>query len=667
MADVVSINPKDVDPVVSINPADVDPPSPSIMDPHPVQSGVRRIGRVVGALDPTNPANLPRVAPPAAGTATAIGAPLAGAAIGGAIGGPPGAVVGGLTGAAVGGFGAPYAEYATSKALGNHPAVPAFSDAVKGAVINTVFEGNAQVSKFVGASERAAAAELAGQTTRTATEMERLPPELRTPENIRAAATNRDFLGRMGMSPQEIDAAIADPAGTAERLQQSVNEGLSVADTFNKTVEGERARFKTRYDAAYGAQANAPVDTKPMADQMRQIAQGQGQHELTPTFRNFLLRKADELEGLTPKTAPVPGEVLQGATKAQAAQYRGIDLDPGTQAQLEAQKRGITDNRELRRIGQEARAAAQKGPTTTVQDLRSLRTEIRENVPAGATNLDRKIAGQLDQSITDNYEKSILDHGGTNEQIGQLRGIDQDYGEFQRTIGTLKPGSKEFGEQTADAFFQTAKNNPTLALNYVRMAEESGTMPEFREQFLKNLTGEMQATDQPLSQMEVLQKLQTTWRTTEDGKQVLRSVFGKNSPMADPVEFSKIYSNVASASGKAKAAEAAQSVISGYIRSPRMIVSLASFYATYSLIVGHAGSPWGDLRKNPQAALTGIVGAALTLAGVNKIMSTVSPQVQRTYASWLVNHDPESFANLIRMTGATTTGLTSQPSEETRP
>jgi hypothetical protein len=73
------------------------------------------------------------------------------------------------------------------------------------------------------------------------------------------------------------------------------------------------------------------------------------------------------------------------------------------------------------------------------------------------------------------------------------------------------------------------------------------------------------------------------------------------------------------------------------------------------------------MRKNPEGAIMGIAGAALTLAGVNKIMSTVSPQVQRTYASWLVNHDPESFANLIRLTGATTTSLTSQPSEETRP
>ena len=70
------------------------------------------------------------------------------------------------------------------------------------------------------------------------------------------------------------------------------------------------------------------------------------------------------------------------------------------------------------------------------------------------------------------------------------------------------------------------------------------------------------------------------------------------------------------------------------------------------------------MRKDPERAMTGLIGAMLTLGGINKVMSQVSPPVQRAYSNWVTTGDPESFANLIRMTGATTTALTSQPSAQ---
>ena len=128
--------------------------------------------------------------------------------------------------------------------------------------------------------------------------------------------------------------------------------------------------------------------------------------------------------------------------------------------------------------------------------------------------------------------------------------------------------------------------------------------------------------------------------------------------MADPLQFSKVIG----AAGNPKSLAGAKSVVSNYIRSPEFIIRLGTFYATYSLIVGSGSSPWSDMRKDPERAMTGLIGAMLTLGGINKVMSQVSPPVQRAYSNWVTTGDPESFANLIRMTGATTTALTSQPS-----
>lgn len=637
MAEPIKIDPKDFTPgrrvVTSIDPKEFkptrpptnaetfgDPPPPeSTMDPHPVLSGLRRLGVAVGRYDPTNLANMGRVAPLMVGAATAAAGMM----------GPEGTAAKlGLS--ILGGAASPYTEYAASKALGNNPDLPDWKESVRSGILNGLFEA--------GAGKSAAFRE---GTTGAKTEILQLPEELRTAANIRAAVKNRDFLKKLGMNDQQIEEALKDPASTADAIQRSINQGQKIADNFKATVDNERAQFKTRYDEAYGRQAAAPVDAKAIAAQMRELAQGQTQHELTPTFKNFLLRKAQEIEPEGVEKATVSSELptAEGGMRAAPAQ-------PTTTAKID--------------IGQGRIGEIQLGRPFTVQEARDLRTELGENVPAQATNLDKQAAGKLNQLITNQYEGSLRKAGASEEQIGRLKGIDADYAMFQKTIKGLRPGSKEFGEQTADAFFQTAKQNPTLALNYARMAEDASTMPEFRESFLKQITQEMRgASGAPDNQMKVLRKLQNEWGTTQDGKAVLSAVFGTNSPMADPVEFAKIYG----AAGNPTALGNAKSIVSRYIRSPEFIVRLGTFYATYSLIVGSGTSPWTDMRKDPVRALAGLAGAMLTNAGISRIMSRVSPPIQRSYAKWLTTGDPDAFANLIRMTGATVTSLTSQPTQ----
>ena len=600
-------------------------PDPSVMDPHPVQSGLKRIGKTIGQYDPSNPANMGRVAPLVAGAATASA---------GALTEDPGLAKLGLS--IIGGAASPYAEYAASKATGGNPDLPDWKEALRSGVLNGMFEMSA------GKSE----AFREGAST-TKTEVSQLPEELRTPANIRAAVKNRDFLKKLGMNDQQIDEALKDPAGTADAIQRSIDRGKKVTDNLNATITNERARFKARYDDAYGAQANAPVDAKTIADQMRQLAQGQTQHELTPSFKNFLQRKAQELD---PAGASKPYDTAESirASEGEAGPQPGAT--PIAVVDSNAAKENLSE-------GLYRRKAAAKTQPFNVQSARDLRSELRENVPGQATPLDQKAAGKLNDLITDQYEQGLRKANASEEQIGRLKGIDADYGMFQQTIKGLRPGSKEFGEQTADAFFKTAKQNPTLALNYVRMAEDAGTMPEFRESFLNQLTQTMRGTSGgPVNEMQVLRTLQDQWRTTDDGKAVLSAVFGKNSPMADPTEFSKIYG----AAGNSSSLGSAKSVVSKYLRSPDFIVRMGTFYATYSLIVGSGASPWTDMRKNPERAMTGLVGAMLTTAGINKVMSQVSPPIQRQYSKWITTGDPEAFANLIRMTGVTTTALTSQ-------
>lgn len=123
MPEPIKIDPKDFTPaprvVSKIDPKDftpakpaVDPPDPSVMDPHPVESGLKRIGRTVGRYDFSNPQNVGRVA-----TAVAGAAPYAAAAV------PEVGVPAKVGLMALGGAASPALQYLVGKAT-NQPVEP---------------------------------------------------------------------------------------------------------------------------------------------------------------------------------------------------------------------------------------------------------------------------------------------------------------------------------------------------------------------------------------------------------------------------------------------------------------------------------------------------------------------------------------------------------------
>lgn len=603
----------------------------SVMNPHPIKSGLKRVGKVIGQYDPSNPANVGRVAPIAAGAASASLGML----------GPEGtALRAGLS--AVGGAAAPYAEYLAAKASGQQPELPNWKDALKGGLLNLLFERTG--SKIAGAGHPEVAPEIGA-----------LPEELRTPVQIRQAARNRDFLKKLGMTDPQIDEALKDPEGTAALLQRSIDRSNKVVDNYTATVKNERTAFSGRYDTALGRQATATVDNQGIANQMRAFADSPSQHELSPAFANWLRRKANELSPEVKVDRGRPLDTAESIAATEGAPTGGAL--PSLSESMRA-RRELSD--ELFAQGKKPATESATAEPLTVKSARELNTELAENVPSNPTQLDKKAAKQLNDFIENSYETSMRKAGASEEQLGQLKGIDADYARFIKTIRKLDPRSDTFGEQAADAFFESAKQNPTLALNYVRMAQDAGQIDQFRDAFMQQLTQEMRGTSGgPINQMQVLRKIQEGWGSTEDGKAVLTSVFGKGSPMADPITFSRVMG----AENNPAAINAAKQV-GRYMRSPEFIVRLGTFYATYSLIVGHGASPWSDFRKDPERALAGLAGAMATQAGIRKVMSSVSPPIQRAYANWLVSGNPEAFGKLVQMGGAATGGVVSQPSDQ---
>src|ERR1017187_8986304 len=99
-----------------------DPPPKSLMDPKPGTSTLKRVGQVIGRYDPSNPANMGRVAPLVAGAAPAMASMFL----------PPGTgVVPKIGTAFLGGLLSPYAEAATAKALGEPAEMPTLYSALK--------------------------------------------------------------------------------------------------------------------------------------------------------------------------------------------------------------------------------------------------------------------------------------------------------------------------------------------------------------------------------------------------------------------------------------------------------------------------------------------------------------------------------------------------------
>ena len=173
------------------------------------------------------------------------------------------------------------------------------------------------------------------------------------------------------------------------------------------------------------------------------------ERELSPGFAKWLNSKETQLAGGTKEYVGVGDTAYK-------------DLPPNLQAQIRATTK------------------AQAPPTFTIQDLRDIKTELRENLPSNPTPLEKKAAAQVQQAIDQLHDSTLEKLGASNEQIGQIKGIDADYGRFADTVNTLDPRSEKFGQQAADALFSKALANPENAVQFTEMARQAGKLPEFK-------------------------------------------------------------------------------------------------------------------------------------------------------------------------------------------
>src|SRR5216684_4074874 len=231
----------------------------------------------------------------------------AGAAAGSMVGPEASAPVAGAVrtvGAALGGLLAPYAGYISDRLFGEHPPAPTPREALHSAVVNAAWTSAGEVG---GALTKAASVEDSvrnelnnlPQAERTVGRIKQIRAALKTQaEKVTSEAAkvsqqdlrNRDFWKGHGLNDQQIDQVVSSPE-LQQELAQSIQRGQRLTAAYQTVKASTEGNFKDRYKAVLGPFEDVKTDSVPIGQQFENIAQSQGQHELTPTFRGFLQRK----------------------------------------------------------------------------------------------------------------------------------------------------------------------------------------------------------------------------------------------------------------------------------------------------------------------------------------------------------------------------------------
>jgi hypothetical protein len=598
----------------------------------------------------TTPQKLKRIGKGLASFVAGTAVPIAIGAAAGALVGPevsePVAAGTRLAGQAIGGALTPYAEYVTQRLMGEHPDMPTLKDAAKSAAWNTAFAALGEVGGKVTSSvqtEESVRAELEKlpAAERTTAKIKQIRQALETRTQEQAAETakvtaqdfrNRDFWKAQGLKDEQIDAVIKSPE-LQEELQRSIEQAAKVKTAFQDVVDNTRQSFNDRYTALLGPHAGTTVDSVPIGKQFEALAQGTGQHELTPTFRGFLQRKGLELS--RPTDFPVNGPEISGKPWRQ--------LTPEMQRKYIAQ--GV--------LGPEAKASLEKGSSLSIQDLRDLRTELRENLPSTATNLDKKAYQQITQQITDLEQKTLTSAGATPEQIGGLRALDDEYGRFAETVRSLDPRSEKFGTQVANALFNPMAKDSGVAMNFIKLAQETdaakpGTMEALRGAFMDRAITEAHVPDQPMQELKLLRKLQDRWGGDKESRAVMGAMFGKDSPLADPAQFTKVVE--AGANPEPLILKAQQNWGRNIMHSPYFQGMIMYGAWTGMLGVASKGGIFTALTGQKGAEAQALAVTAM-LAGppmINWVARSGNSPLQRAMVSYLTN---PSAPNAVRFAG----------------
>lgn len=582
------------------------------------------------------------------GLVTAQGGTMAGTEIGGALGGPPGALAGGLIGSAVGGGAAPVVEAGAAKAMGENAVMPTTGEIISSAGLNLGFHALGELGAARSAKLRAAGAR-------------DLPIEQTNSVQVKQLAKNRDFWKTLGVSDEQIDSIMARP--DAEKLLQTqVQAGNKAKQAFQKVADETRAGFNQQYETLLGPHADVKTPVQDIAQTLNTLSQGteSGQHELTPSFQGFLARKAkelsapdvedplaqffspDELKSMTPNQrkgylAALP----QKGASTNIAGVKGANYRP-TSGQAEP----VVDVPQPRQLG--------------IQDIRDLRTELGENLPTGATPLDRKAYAQVNQLLNDRQDSMLAQSGATPEQIGGLHDLDQKWGQFQTTLKALRPDAKDFGADVSNTLWSDAGKSPTLALNLINMAQAAEkarpgeVMPQLRESFLSNLQAQArmgEAQGGPVQEMKVLRKVQDQWRGSSEGQAVLDSMFGKESPMADPTTMSNVLGRLDDPNSRNKFVKMMESA------------GPSGWLVRGAALAGIAGGSIYTLQSHPDRALP-IAATLLTLGVAGPLLARMNAPAQRAYVKFIMTPEPNTFRSLLNVAGASVTGLSSQPNTQ---
>ncbi len=527
---------------------------------------------------------------------------------------------------ALAGAAQPYAEAGVEKAFGGSPLMPGWKDAARSAAFTA---GAAMIGEGIAGK--------AGTGAAAGAEIKALPKEAQTVGNLRQALRNRDFWKAHGLTDDQIDAAVKTPEIQTD-LAKQIAAGQQYRGAFQTVIDETRKTFKARYEPLIPK--DVKVDSVPIGQAFEGAAQAGGEHEITPSLRSFLQRKGLELTRAGETTGPSVGGVP----------WKALPEKLKEQIRAQGGKQGIAT------------------PTSDlgIQGLRDLRTELRENISASATNLDKKVASQLNDQIT----KAIDEHL-TPEQRGAMKALDEEYGRFQEVIKKLDPRSEKYGDDVANALMDPMVKNPNDAANFIRLAKAAEAarpgevMPQLRAAMLDKFVNEARVGNRPMDEMRALQKIQETWGGQKGTQAVLSQVFGKDSPIASPATMARVL-GVLQTSDRI-AADASQGLMKQagmFLRSPEFLMRLALSYGVYRAIAGGTGSPWKDI-SDPGKMLPPLMAFWLSGKMARFALGAADTRIQHAYVNFLLNpSDARVVQKWAAVAGGSAGALTSLPSEQ---
>lgn len=527
---------------------------------------------------------------------------LSGARIGGEIGGPIGAV----GGAVIGGAMAPFTERATQSIVtGDQFQAPSFHEVAKSAIINGVFSGAGEIGTALGAGKAAA----------VSPEIKAAIPELQTRASVQQAVRNREFWKGLGMNDAQITATLASPTAV-QQAADDLYKATQTRQAFQTMVDSTRQDFNSRYSNVLGT-----------VGKFEDIHADPG---LIDILRDQTKDSFNELRN------------RMGPTPQTSKQFGGLPIEV-----VENLQNAIPKN-------------------ASIEDLRAVNTQIRKlGQSPGLGNPAKAALKQIGDQVQTTIDDTLKSAGATPEQIGAIRGIDQDYGRWQDALYSLDPRSAKFSGEAANDLFDPMLKNPERAVELIKYAQKAEAMrpgevmPQFRSAFLDKAIQEVKSVggNDSAREAKAIGDLSRRWGGDKNTRIVLKTMFGDNSPVSNPDVLRQVVGSLSNPDiAKAKMASWA-----GKIQPPAWLIRLGVAYGLYSAITGSPTGPWTDMHKNPARFAAGMTGMILGTAFGGQVLSYGDRGLQSSYVDFVTNPNSDTLRNLGERLGAANTAIAAYP------